>query len=243
MKALSEWHPLPNKKENITSEQKQILKSLANNKNIIIKPVDKGGQIVIQDRNNNILESKKQLNNTTYYKKLEQPLQLEKQKLIRNITNELYTQKHITAKQKSHLDRPDEPRPRLFYLLPKIHKPPETWTVPSVVPVGRPIVSDCSSETYRITEYIDHFLNPLSKLHPSYIKDTYEFVNKIKNLTVPDHTLLFTIDVDSLYTNIETPRGSTAIQKIFDKHPDPYRPDSQILQLLEITLTLNDFDF
>lgn len=104
--------------------------------------------------------------------------------MIRKITDTLYHKKYTTIKQKTYLDSPDEPRPRLFYLLPKIHKPPGTWTVPAVVPVGRPIVSDGGSESYRITEYIDHFITPIFKLHLSYIKDTYEFVNKIKNLQV-----------------------------------------------------------
>ena len=168
---------------------------------------------------------------------------METQTLVRDITHKLHKHKFITAKQKQYLDGPDEPRPRLFYLLPKIHKPPGTWTVPSVVPVGRPIVSDCGSESYRITEYIDYFINPQAKLHPSYIKDTYDFVNKLQNLQVPNHTQIFSIDIDSLYTNIETHLGLAAINNIFTKHPDPSRPDRQILKLLELTLTRNNFLF
>ena len=68
-----------------------------------------------------------------------------------------------------------------------------TWTVPFDVPVSHPIVSDCGSESYQITEYIDHFINPLPKLHSSYIEDTYEFVNKIKKPPGPGHALLFSI--------------------------------------------------
>lgn len=123
------------------------------------------------------MEAYRQLNNTTYYTPLPNSIQLEKQILIRNIVNKLYDKTHITVKQITYLDGPDEPRLCLLYLFPKIHKPPVTWTVPSVVPVGRPIVSDCVSETYKKAVYIDHFINPLSKLHPSYVKDIYEFVN------------------------------------------------------------------
>lgn len=64
------------------------------------------------------------------------------------------------------------------------------------------LVSDCSSESYEITEYIYGFVNSLSEL-----KDTYEFVNTIKHLQVSSHTLLFPVDVEALYTNIETPLG------------------------------------
>ncbi|KAG7490778.1 hypothetical protein JOB18_042220 [Solea senegalensis] len=64
-------------------------------------------------------------------------------------------------------------------MLPKIHKDPVKWSKPHVIPPGRPIVSDCSSETYRTAEYLDFFLNPLSTTHPRYIKDTYDFIDKI----------------------------------------------------------------
>ncbi|KAI3357064.1 hypothetical protein L3Q82_015447, partial [Scortum barcoo] len=138
---------------------------------------------------------------------------------------------------------PDPPRPRLFYLLLKIHKDPETWPVPFLIPGGRPIVSDCGSESYQVTEYIDFFLNPLAKKHVSYIKDTYDFVNKLKNIRVPTHTFIFSADVDSLYTNIDTALGVKAVADIFNSNPDPSRPDAAILDLLKITLTCNDFNF
>lgn len=79
--------------------------------------------------------------------------------------------------------------------------------------------------------YIDHLINPLSILHPSYIKDTYDFLNQISQLSVPSHTYLFTIDVDSLYTNINTTAGVQAVRQVLNQHPDPLRPDSILLQL------------
>uniref|UniRef100_A0A1A8RNC6 Reverse transcriptase domain-containing protein n=1 Tax=Nothobranchius rachovii TaxID=451742 RepID=A0A1A8RNC6_9TELE len=111
------------------------------------------------------------------------------------------------------------------------------------VPPGRPIVSDCSSESYGSAEFIDYFLNPLSITHPSYVKDTYDFIQKMETLTVPESSFLFTMDVESLYTNIETDKGMAAIQKAFQDHPDPKRPDKEILELLHINLTCNDFNF
>ena len=123
------------------------------------------------------------------------------------------TKRLITRKQALYLLGPDIPHPRLFYLLPKIHKPSASWSVPFLVPPGRPIVSDCGSESYQLAEFIDHYINPLSHNHPSYIKDTFTFVKKLKPLSVPSHTFIFSIDVDSLYTNISTPLGLGAVKK------------------------------
>lgn len=75
------------------------------------------------------------------------------------------------------------------------------------MPPGRPICSDCSSESYHIASYLDFHLNPLSKVHPSYLRDTPDFLAKLKNIRLSESDILFTMDVESLYTNIETEKG------------------------------------
>jgi len=75
------------------------------------------------------------------------------------------------------------------------------------------------------------------------LNDTYDFIEKIGKLKIPSNALLFTIDIDSLYTNIETTVGLEAIQKFTKKFPNSNRPDKYILKLLEINLTKNDFEF
>lgn len=99
--------------------------------------------------------------------------------MIRRILEELYLQKFISSKQRYYLFSQDPTLPQKFYMLPKIHKDSSTWTVSNDIPPGRPIVSDCNSESYRVADYLDYYVNPLSQKHDSYIKDTYEFVEKI----------------------------------------------------------------
>lgn len=50
---------------------------------------------------------------------------------------------------------------------------------------------------------------------------------------------LFSMDVDSLYTNIDMTLGLKAVEAIFQKYPDDRRPDEALLTLLE----RNDFEF
>ena len=115
-----------------------------------------------------------------------------------------------------------------MYLLPKIHKDPASWTIPYEIPTGRPIISDCGSETYGTAEFIEYHLNPLSIRHKSYIKDSYQFVEIIKNIVIPMNAILFSIDIDSLYTNIDTNAGLQAIKDILRKYPDRRRPDKEL---------------
>ncbi|MGL5207763.1 GIY-YIG nuclease family protein, partial [Cetobacterium sp.] len=151
--------------------------------------------------------------------------------------------KYINHKQREYLLGSHTPRLRQFYLLPKIHKDPTTWSTPNEIPPGRPIVSDCDSESYCTAEYIEYFLSPISRKHPSYLKDTYDFIEKIGKIKIPPNAFLFTMDVDSLYTNIETEAGLRAVQKCFEKYPNPRRPTKQLMELLKINLTKNDFEF
>lgn len=228
---------------NLTPEENIALKELIDNKNLIIKPADKGSMVVVMDLEQYLWEGNRQLNDKTYYTKLNKPIYMETLKEITAIFNKIYEKKFINAKQRNYLIGESEPRARRFYLLPKIHKDPNKWSKPFLIPPGRPIVSDCNSETYRSAEYIDYYLNPLAKKHQSYIKDTYDFIEKIKNLIIPANAILFTVDVDSLYTNIDSKEGILAIKEIFQNNYDKKRPDKELLQLLEINLTKNDFEF
>ena len=111
------------------------------------------------------------------------------------------------------------------------------------MPEGRPICSDVDSETYRVSAYIDHFINPLANKHATYVKNSFEFVNKIRNFRVENDWLLVTGDVSSLYTNMHFDRTIDCVKKAFANNPDQKRPDTAILKLLEISLKNNDFKF
>lgn len=228
---------------NVSYEDKQALKQLRDNTAIVIKPADKGSAVVIMDREQYIWEAERQLRNTDHYVKLDKFIYTDTIPMVKNILSSLKEGGFINRKQETYLIGSENPRPRRFYLLPKIHKAPETWSIPFQIPPGRPIVSDCNSETYATAEYIESFLNPISTKHPSYIRDSYDFIHKIKELIVPEQALLFTIDVESLYTNIETEAGLEAVKDWFQKYPNRRRPDKQVLELLKINLTRNDFEF
>lgn len=195
------------------------------------------------DRQQYLIEIIRQLSNTKHYKPISNSIRSLTQIQLWTIIQTLYNKKYISAKQKYFLFGLNDPRPRHFYLLPKIHKDPLTWTTPFEVPPGRPLVSDCNSATYNISNCIDHFLSPLANKHPSCLKDTYHFLSIIRPMAVPTHSVLFTIDVDSLYTNIQTEARLRATASVFTKYPDNTRPDQYILQILEICLNNNDFTF
>ena len=189
-----------------------------------------------------IQECFRQLQDTNYYKQLSQPIYPDNIPLINNILQDLVKERYLTNKQCEYLSSKEDCRPRVFYILPKVHKDLNLWPSPNMPP-GRPIVSDCSSESYLISQYIDSFLAPLANKHPTYLKDTTDFLSKVTNKPIPGKVLLVTGDITSLYTNMNLNRTLATVKLAFSSHPDSTRPDNQLLKLLEITLKNNDFSF
>ena len=70
-----------------------------------------------------------------------------------------------------------------LYLLPKIHKRLEN------VP-GRPVISNCGTHTEKVLEFLDSQLKPVMQSSRSYIKDSGDFIKKIKNIgTIPKNSI------------------------------------------------------
>jgi hypothetical protein len=219
----------------------KMVKNLKADESIIIKPADKGSSIVIMDKQDYIQEGNRQLEVDLHYRKLPEAIHPAIRDRLQTIVDQLVDQGALTETEGEYFAPPLEPRERRFYLLPKIHKDPNTWK--AAIPPGRPIVSDCSSDTYRLAELVDYFLTPLSFKHPAYVQDTYDFIQKIGKIKINPNALLISMDVEALYTNIDNKDGIQAVANTFLKFPDPSRPDKEILELLEIQLSQNDFRF
>ena len=233
---------IPKLQPNLTQSEKDALKNLKQDPAVVIKPADKGSATVLMDKQNYIFECNRLLSNSHHYLQINESRQPVTAQKILEILEEMNQQSLISDKQLAYLKPPNNPRPRRFYTLPKIHKLPETWTVPFSIPPGRPIVSNCNSETEKIAEYIDSFLKTKSTCHPSYIKNTNDFISKIRSITIPENALLITLDVESMYTNIDNQDGIRAVEEAFsDSENNPLLPFIQ--KLLQIVLENNDFEF
>lgn len=227
---------------NISTQEREMLSKLLDHPKIIIKPADKGSATVILNRSAYEAEAIRQLTNTKHYLELPAALYPENTKRITQFIHQLYRSKFITSKQRDWFQPdPDTVRARKFYLLPKIHKSRTLWYDSQHTPPGRPIVSDVDSENYKISSLVDYYLAPFATSHPSYIKDTWDFIDKLRKITVPQHAYLATMDVNSLYTNINNKDGMAAIRRAFNNNDSP--PLKTIADLMEFILSSNDFEF
>jgi hypothetical protein len=125
-------------------------------------------------------------------------------------------------------------RPGQFYLLPKIHKDGKP---------GRPIVSAIGHPTERISAFLHLHLRPHVENLPLYLKDTTDYINKTLPSGLPDHTLLITMDVTSLYTNIPHQEGIEACREVWDTRRVQRPSTVSLVKLLEHVLKFNNFVF
>ena len=208
---------IPNRNpSNISQDEANALKSLSSRTEIVIQNADKGGKIVIMNRNDYIKECENNLSNEEFYTKLTEDPNIEYATEIGKVVNKLKEENLISDNELKFLtENLDSPRTPIFYGLPKIHK------LFSKFPPLRPIVSHVNSCTRGLSEFLDSYLKYQAQLSSSFIRDTKHFLQKIKEINkikLPDNSILVTMDVCSLYTNIDQEEGADAcFQKLEDR--------------------------
>ena len=222
---------------NLTVQEQEALRNLKNDNAIIIKEADKGSGVVIWDREDYLKEADNHLLDSNFYSEYiseTDPLSLLKDKI---------TQALDKIKERGDIDNQtlnylmvNNPRLGRFYLLPKIHK-----RLPGVP--GRPVISNCSYSTENIAKFLDFHIQPLSKKVNSYLKDTTDFLRKIKALgPLPDNAILVTMDVVGLYPNIPHEGGLKALENALNRREDQSINTTSLMELAELALKNNYFE-
>ena len=226
------------KSRNITASQKNSISELLSNTEVVIKPADKGGATVIQNRCDYITEGERQLSDEKFYMKMEEDLTDKHNAMITQQLEAMRLRGEITDRVKAYLTV-DNPRTPELYLLPKIHK--GTSPVP-----GRPIVSANESHTERISAFVDSFLAPIVRGGRSFVRDTGDFLSKLGEVgPLNGDEVLITLDVSSLYTNIPNSEGcEAAYTSLLQTRGLEANPSNLSLkELLAQVLTYNNFKF
>jgi len=225
------------------SEIKTILQ-LRNNPNIVITKADKGDSWVILNRADYLAECHRQLGDISVYCPLESPGTLQNLKGFRNILISMLKKRLITgSKFRKLIAEVDKLKARIFYILPKIHKPPASWPGIGKIPPGRPIIGNSFSEDTEICRFIDTFLKPIVLRQPYILVNSDQLICEVAKVSISNNAILFTLDVNSLYTNIPIDKGLETVKQFFESFPDPSRPDKHIISLLSLSLYKNDFLF
>ena len=228
-----------NHQQNITIEEKLAIKNLQSNQNIIIHSADKGGKIVIMNRNDYKEECEKQLSNSTFYEQADISMLQKQNTAIKNEIINMKTNNYISEKEYKFLSKHfNSSRTPIFYGLPKIHKHFEKF------PPLRPIVSGFNCISANLSEYLDSYLKFQAQNCKSYIRDTSDFLLKLKSLTtIPSNSILVTMDVTSLYTNIDHEEGAEACYRKLETRKNKTIPSITLKKCILLILKSNIFQF
>ena len=145
---------------NLSKEEYLTMRSLQNDRSVVIKPVDKGSTVVVWDRTDYFKEAERQVSDEKTYEKIritekdQVELVGKSKKLFSNLKRKNVTTENennyfrFNFKKATNLDK--------LYLLPKIHK--------SLCKVPRqPVISNCGTPTEKVSEFLDHHLQPIMK--------------------------------------------------------------------------------
>ena len=246
-------------KSNITIEEKQALSDLKNNRDIIIKKVDKGGGIVIMDTS--FYEEKVNLclsDSKTYEKCKMKAVTTAMNKVIKfvNDNKHLFDKKQFESKYIKFFDFTEAS----FYGLPKIHKSlsiQNAMKSTNNIYLHMPPPSDLSfrfitagpsSPTSKLSDFLDILLKPFLPIIPSYIRDSVDYLNKVPHLSEEEiiDTEIVTCDVCRMYPSIKKSLGLKAVRYWLTNFPhllhERFNVDF-VLEALEIVLDNSHFVF
>ncbi|MEO0686886.1 MAG: hypothetical protein AAFY76_18035 [Cyanobacteria bacterium J06649_11] len=220
---------------NLSLAEQEALRNLRSDDSIVIKPADKGSAGVVWGKEDYLREVESQLGNGQVYQKCNRDPLPALQTLVSRALNSVLRKKEIDQKTLDYL-MVNDPRLGRFYLLPKIHK--RLYSVP-----GRPVISNCGYITENSSSFLDFHLQPLAKCVKSYIKDSNDFLCKLKDLpALPDDAILCTIDVVALYPSIPHSDGLEAMRKALEGREDKSVSTESLVSLANLVLKNNYFE-
>ena len=129
-------------------------------------------------------------------------------------------------------------QPPLFYGRVKLHK--QDYPI-------RPIVSAVGSCTHKVAKTVERCLAPYSRKVPSYIKNTKELIDKLKEVEIGVDEVLMSFDVQSLFTSVPVNDALAAVSKRL-RNDDSVKQrtgmaDETIMTSLKLCLGITAFQF
>ena len=217
---------------NITEAERQAITSLNNNKNIVIRPVDKGGGIVVMDKDYYVQKAEEVLSDASTYKKLNNYSDIS---VMKEVTKFCENYKNVlTDEERLYLQKFDF-KTSNFYGNPKIHKSQVINNlINSVNNVYikitenvdlsfRYITTSINAPVGKLSEFFDILLKPFLQLTPSYIRDAIDFLIKkpviLNNRVELDDIIFVSVDVTGMYVHITLELGLEAISYWLDTYP------------------------
>ncbi len=168
------------------------LKSLKNDKDIVILPADKGGATVVMNRHEYVNKMKVILSDTQAYTRVQEDPTKKQITTLSKTIQKLAKNGVITPNLRTFLD-PAETHCARAYGTPKIHKEEAPLRI---------IVSLIGSPTYKLSKWLFSKLKHLNRQSPYALMDAKAFINQIQRISMEPEECMVSFDVISLSPSI-----------------------------------------
>ncbi|XP_070576154.1 uncharacterized protein [Ptychodera flava] len=239
------------RRDNITKEQRQEIRKLRDEPSIYISKVDKGGSVIIWNRQSYIEVMKEHLSDIKYYQQISEDLTPTVHAKIVEQANKMENNSTISATEAAAICYEHNITTPYMHGLAKWHKIQNPDTSLHRKPPVRAIISQINSPTQRASIWLHH---KLMDIVPQYcrelVKDSTDFLHQLHQAnssqisTLLADSLLFSLDVISLYPNIPIDEGLEALKHAFETCTKFNATNTDdIIELANIVLRNNGFEF
>ena len=106
------------------------------------------------------------------------------------------------------------------------------------------MISNCGAPREKTFKFLDYHLKPIMKRGKFYIKDSVDFIDKIKNLqNIPERAILVTANEVGLYPSIPHKASLNVFKGSFDSIANKHIPTGNLLKMEEFVSENNYFEF
>lgn len=220
---------------NLTISERTTLNKLKKRTDIIIKKADKGDTIVVETTERYIEDGLKHLNDIATYQSIQEDINPTVSQAIDKYLKEAIDKGLLDKDTYQAIKPPSNPRTPIIYFLKKLHKNPVSV---------RPIVSSVESPTSNLSHFMDILLKPIVKTIPHILTNSTQLLQELDTLTIPDNSILASLDVSSLYTNIPIDEAIDIVLNYLKDIKSPHQPPIELLrEILNFILKCNCFSF
>ena len=222
-------------KLNIPKKESEAFYELLHNKEIIIRPADKGSGIVVVDKEEYIKSLEEEMENSSSYEETDYDRTEEIHKKGKRLVSKMNRDGAISDELKQYLLARYVQKGKLKGN-PKLHKQNAPY---------RTIVSGIDTPTEKLAEVAEHELYEFVEKSPSYIRDTTDFILKLQEIEepLPENALLFCFDVCKLYPSIPRREGLAACEETLSARSRPLVDKEREMEIIRTVLYNSTFGF
>ena len=220
------------KERNLSDSEQNAIDTLQKNKSIVISKADKGNIVVIQDKKDYDVKMGKLVKGDEY-----EMLKSDPTKSIEN--------KVMSVLRESGLD--DVTRRGMT---PRYSKPPHIYGLVKVHKVDkplRPIVSCIDSPCQKLARYLLPILTPLTGSTSSFVLNSHNFIEHIKDLKIGENSTMGSFDVVNLFTTTPVHRALERTRELLEKDDKLGERTSHtvdnIMEMITVCVTNTYFQF